>query len=137
MDDYINEEISSAPQAMPSIGSNIIRSGQRTQTTKERREDMERRDYEETNYVRLPALTKKEQREREKGGSGRNYGGEEWTDLGAGAERVMKDLEDGRRRTSKLEKSRKRPREEPPDAGPNGLSSFEKKRKRTLQRQRR
>lgn len=137
MDEYIDEEISGAPTAMPSIGSNIVRSGRRTQTTQERKEDMERSNYEETNYVRLPALSKKEKRQREGGGNGRSYGGEEWRDIGADADRVMKSLGDGRRKPNKLEQSRKRGRDEADGSGPNGMSSFEKRKRRIMERQNR
>lgn len=88
MDEFIATEFSTAPVAEPSIGSTIREGGRRNQSARERADDAERRVYEETNFVRLPAESKKDRAK--KGGRERNsgFGGEEWRDLGQGLDRI-------------------------------------------------
>ena len=90
----------------PSIGSTIASSGRRTKDAKSLAREQERRDYEETNLVRLPKESKKErakQANREKGG----FGGEEWKGLGDSVDRIG-DLTRSKRKDTALDKSRKR-----------------------------
>lgn len=109
LEEFVNTEMSTAPLAEPSIGSGIVDGGRRSKSEKERKEEIEKRDYEETNYTRLPKESKKD---RAKKGKGRDagYGGEEWRGLGDGLDRIdrltQKKAGQGR---SVLEKSRKRP----------------------------
>ncbi len=93
LDEYISTELSTAPLAEPSIGSTIARGGRANKTTHERAAEAERREYEETNFVRLPVA---ETRKGKKGGriSGvgagaeGGYGGEEWSGIGDGVRRI-------------------------------------------------
>ncbi|KAK6503740.1 hypothetical protein TWF481_008744 [Arthrobotrys musiformis] len=91
IDEYLASMPGAAPIAEPSIGSNVGRLG-RTKTAREREEERERRDYEESNFVRLPSLSKKEKREksRREAGRGREWGGEDWGSLekGMGLDRI-------------------------------------------------
>ncbi|POS77070.1 Sas10/Utp3/C1D family protein [Diaporthe helianthi] len=117
MDEFVADELSTAPVAQPSIGTNIAQFGRRLKTASERREEDERREYEERNFTRLPNESKKEraQKAARDGRSGRmDYGGEEWRDLGMGVDRInkMTNRKDGGRGTKALlEKSRKRGRD--------------------------
>lgn len=91
IDEYLASMPGAAPVIEPSIGSNVGRLG-RTKTARERDEERERREYEESNFVRLPGLTKKEKREKAKrdAGRGREWGGEDWGSLekGMGLDRI-------------------------------------------------
>lgn len=117
MDEFVADELSTAPVAQPSIGTNIAQFGRRLKTASERKEEDERRDYEERNFTRLPKESKKEraQKAARDGRSGRmDYGGEEWRDLGMGVDRINKitnKKEGGRGTRALLEKSRKRGRD--------------------------
>ncbi|KAI6085750.1 hypothetical protein F4821DRAFT_144948 [Hypoxylon rubiginosum] len=118
MDEYISTELSHAPVAEPSIGTNVVKGGQKIKTASERREEDRRRDYEESNFVRLPAESKKERAQKNKIEAGRSkmqFGGEDWRDLGEGVdriERLTRRKEGGGHGTKALlEKSRKRGRE--------------------------
>ncbi|KAJ0118887.1 Sas10/Utp3/C1D family protein [Diaporthe amygdali] len=114
MDEFVADELSTAPVAQPSIGTNIAQFGRRLKTASERKEEDERRDYEERNFTRLPKESKKEraQKAARDGRSGRmDYGGEEWRDLGMGVDRINRitnKKEGGRSTKALLEKSRKR-----------------------------
>ncbi|KAI3397361.1 hypothetical protein diail_10811 [Diaporthe ilicicola] len=114
MDEFIADELSSAPVAQPSIGTNIAQFGRRLKTASERMEEDERRDYEERNFTRLPKESKKEraQKAARDGRSSRmQYGGEEWRDLDTGVDRINRlagKKEGGRSTTALLERSRKR-----------------------------
>src|SRR5699024_10286070 len=55
------------------------------------KDEDERREYEETNLVRLPKLSKKDRakKNKEAGRTARmQFGGEEWRDLGEGVDRI-------------------------------------------------
>lgn len=91
IDDYIATELSTAPVAEPSIGSTIISGGRRTKSAKDREVEDERRDYEESNFVRLAPESKKDRLKRGGGGRQQNiYGGEEMAGLGAGLDRISR-----------------------------------------------
>lgn len=81
LDDFIREELTDAPLAQPSIGAGSRLRG------REKAEADERREYEETRLVRLPAATAGADG-RKKGGRKRG-GGVEFGDDGRG------DLEGG------------------------------------------
>jgi U3 small nucleolar ribonucleoprotein protein LCP5 len=117
MDEFVADELSTAPVAQPSIGTNIAQFGRRLKTASERKEEDERREYEERNFTRLPKESKKEraQKAARDGRRGRmDYGGEEWRDLGMGVDRInrMTNRKDGGGGTmALLDKSRKRGRD--------------------------
>lgn len=114
MDEFVADELSTAPIAQPSIGTNIVQYGRRIKTANERKQEDERRDYEERNFVRLPKESKKDRAKNAEIAGRRarqNYGGEEWRDLGMGVDRInrlTKKKEGGGGTRALLEKSRKR-----------------------------
>lgn len=120
LEEYLDEEHSSAPALQSSIGANntILGKG-RTHTTlshRARAKERERAAYEEANFVRLPAASKAERRqekarERALGGPRDVFGGEDWTGLGGLGEGVSRDVAgEGVRGTSRLERREKRKR---------------------------
>lgn len=116
MEEFVAEELSAAPVAQPSVGTNIAQFGRRLKTASERKEEDERREYEERNFTRLQESKKERaQKAARHGRSSRmDYGGEEWRDLGAGADHInrMTNKKGGGRSTKALlEKSRKRGRD--------------------------
>jgi U3 small nucleolar ribonucleoprotein protein LCP5 len=117
LDEFINTEFTSAPLAEPSIGSTIISGGRRSKSEREKRDDAERLEYEEKNYVRLPKESKKD-RAKKGGRTDAGYGGEEWRGLGEGIDRIerLTKRKSGEGR-SILEKSRKRITEDRPRVG--------------------
>ncbi|KAI8629338.1 U3 small nucleolar ribonucleoprotein lcp5-like protein [Xylariaceae sp. FL1651] len=130
INEYIADELSTAPSALPSVGSNVLFGGRKVKTAAEREEDDRRREYEETNFVRLPKESKKQRAEKNKQErrSGKmSFGGEEWRDLGEGVDRIDKltRRKEGNSRSTKalLEKSRKRGRETTDGDRGSGLSS--------------
>ncbi|KAF4592610.1 Sas10/Utp3/C1D-like protein [Ophiocordyceps camponoti-floridani] len=91
MEEFVHSELSMAPMAEPSIGTTIIQGGRKMKTAQERKDEAERRDYEEMNLVRLPKPSKKERakKNKEAGSSGRmQFGGEDWRELGEGVDRI-------------------------------------------------
>ncbi|EFX05744.1 u3 small nucleolar ribonucleoprotein protein [Grosmannia clavigera kw1407] len=115
MDEFIADEFSTAPIAQPSIGTNIAGHGRHMKTSTERQREDERRDYEERNFVRLPAVGKKDRAKRAKAeGSGpMSFGGEDWRGLGEGVDRInrltqRKSSSGATGTRALLEKSRKR-----------------------------
>ncbi|OAA69538.1 Sas10/Utp3/C1D-like protein [Cordyceps fumosorosea ARSEF 2679] len=119
MEEFVKSELSAAPMAEPSIGTTILQGGRRMKTAADRQAEDERREYEETNYTRLPKESKKEKakKARQEGGSRRmQFGGEEWHDLGEGVDRIdrltkRKDGGRGANVRAMLDKSRKRGRD--------------------------
>ncbi|KAF7549026.1 hypothetical protein G7046_g8473 [Stylonectria norvegica] len=113
MEEFVSTELSAAPLAEPSVGTTIVQGGRKTKTVEERKVEGERRDYEESNFVRLPLESKKDRAKKAKaGGSNRmQFGGEEWHNLGEGVDRIdrlTKGKEKGGGVRAMLEKSRKR-----------------------------
>jgi U3 small nucleolar ribonucleoprotein protein LCP5 len=136
VDEYIATEFSEAPAAQPSIGSTIAAGGRRTKSAKQMAEEAARREYEETNLVRLPKESKKELRK--KGGRQREsgFGGEEWRGLGESVDRIADLTRRKGGKESALDRSRKRRAVED---GPRGSGSgmgdaFEAKRRRMAKR---
>lgn len=129
LSEFISTELSSAPIAEPSIGSTVKASGRQIGVggsgKREREEDRERNNYEEDNYVRLPAPSKKERRQKSYRGR-EGYGGEDWKGLGDGADRVIGLV--GGRKEGALERSRKRRIEDGVKGGQMG-EGFEKRRR--------
>ncbi|KAL1870559.1 hypothetical protein VTK73DRAFT_2534 [Phialemonium thermophilum] len=112
LDEFIADELSTAPVAEPSIGTTIAERGRKVKTASERAAEAERREYEERNFVRLPKESKKERAKKAASSRGRmNFGGEEWRELGAGVERInvlTKAKSGGSNTKALLERSRKR-----------------------------
>ncbi|CAD6445675.1 9f32f41b-dca1-418f-85e2-3befbc0f22ac-CDS [Sclerotinia trifoliorum] len=120
LDEFVNTELSAAPIAEASIGSNIIAGGRRSKSEKEKKEDDERREYEEKNYTRLPKESKKDRSKKNRAGERQDagYGGEEWRGLGEGVDRIERLTKrksgSGGAMKDVLEKSRKRAVEDGP-----------------------
>lgn len=115
MDEFVNSELSAAPMAEPSIGTTIVQGGRRMKTQDERKDEDERRNYEESNFVRLPQVSKKDkaQKAKQAGRAAMQFGGEEWHDLGQGIDRIDR-LTKGKKVSNVralLDKSRKRGRD--------------------------
>ncbi|KAI1496949.1 hypothetical protein F5X99DRAFT_45673 [Biscogniauxia marginata] len=130
MDEFVSHELSTAPLAQPSVGTTIVSGGRKTKTATERAEEDRRREYEESNFLRLPKESKKDRakRNRVEGRSGKmNFGGEDWRDLGEGVDRIEKLTRrkegGGGGAKALLEKSRKRGRETTDSGRGSGLSS--------------
>ncbi|KAF4465693.1 DNA-directed RNA polymerase III subunit rpc5 [Fusarium albosuccineum] len=114
MEEFVSTELSAAPLAEPSIGTTIVQGGRKMKTDSERKEEAERREYEEMNFTRLPKESKKDkaQKAKQAGRSGRmQFGGEEWHNLGEGVDRIdrlTKRKQAGSNVRALLDKSRKR-----------------------------
>jgi U3 small nucleolar ribonucleoprotein protein LCP5 len=133
LDEFVSTELSSAPMAEPSIGTTIISGGRRSKTDKEKLEEMERKEYEERNYVRLPKESKKD-RAKKGGRKDAGYGGEEWRGLGEGIDRIERLTKRSGERVSALDKSRKRPTEDGPRQSGGGAElgqGYQKRQKTT------
>lgn len=133
IDEFVNAEMSSAPLAEASIGSTIRSGGRHTRSQKEKQEEEERRAYEETNFVRLPKLSKKEAaKQRRTRGPQSTFGGEDWQGLTEGADRISKLTQKSRGSGSALDNSRKRkPAGDTPRSDGAGVGQiFEKRRKK-------
>ncbi|KAF2218605.1 hypothetical protein BDZ85DRAFT_270066 [Elsinoe ampelina] len=131
LDEYVSNELAEGPAAQPSIGANIAQGGRRQISAREREKEQERREYEETNLMRLPKESKKE-RAKKRGRDG-GFGGEDWRGLGDGLDRID-SLTRGtkRKKENALEKSRKRLaiQDGQRSDGVQGGGLFEKRRKR-------
>ena len=110
LDEFVAAELAPGPTAEPSVGSTIVAGGRRSKSAKEREVERERREYEEANFVRLPAEGRSERRKVGGGGGrgGSGYGGEEWKLLGAGADRIERMTRRKEGVGGVLERSRKR-----------------------------
>lgn len=133
LDEFVSTELSSAPTAEPSIGSNrtILARGRGALSTREREKERERTEYEERNFSRLP---KEGKAERRKKGGRRNddrFGGEDWAGLGEVGDRVSRSVSSAGRKGGVLERREKR-RRGVGDVSGGGLGmgeAFEKRRK--------
>lgn len=129
LDEFVATELSGAPIAQPSIGSTIVAGGRRIKSDKERREEAERREYEEANFVRLPKQSKKEMA-KQRSRHGGAFGGEEWRGLGAGLDRIERLTQKKGGSLGSLGRSRKRPVDDRPrGTGSAAGDAFEKRRK--------
>jgi U3 small nucleolar ribonucleoprotein protein LCP5 len=114
MEEFVANELSAAPLAEPSIGTTILDRGRKVKTSSDRQEEVERQEYEEMNFIRLPKESKKDRAKKAKasGRGGRmEFGGEEWRDLGDGVDRIQRLTKSNDRASGAralLEKSRKR-----------------------------
>lgn len=147
LDEYIDEEVSSTPQAQPSIGSGgtILQQGRGAMSNRDREKERERTAYEERNFTRLPALSRAE-RKKEKAKTQRDsrevFGGEDWTGLGGLGDRINRTVASGRGRNEGLFDRRDKRKRDTID-GPRGDGTisgagigdtFEKRRKVLQQR---
>ncbi|PYH47000.1 small subunit rRNA maturation protein LCP5 [Aspergillus saccharolyticus JOP 1030-1] len=133
IDEFVSAEMSSAPMAEPSIGSTIVQGGRHTKSKKEREREAERTAYEETNFVRLMKESKKDRAKRLRAEGPQNqYGGEDWRDLTAGADRITKLTRRAKGSGGALDRSRKRKTTEDGqrDDGVGVGQIFEKRRKK-------
>ena len=139
LDEYVRNELSTAPLAQPSIGSTIAAGGRRTKDARQLAREQERRDYEETHLMRLPPQSKAERakegaRQRRAGG----FGGEEFRGLTDSVDRIGNLT--SRTKHSALERSRKRPRREVEDGPRNDGtmgSAFDVKKRRVMKKMKR
>nr|OQO15521.1 hypothetical protein B0A51_17448 [Rachicladosporium sp. CCFEE 5018] len=137
VDEYISSELSLAPTAQPSIGSTITSHGRGTKNSRDMAREAERRDYEETNLVRLPKESKKILKAREEKQRG-SYGGEEWRGIGESVDRISGLTGRKGGKEGVLERSRKRPTEDGPRGdGVQGGGAFEVKKRRVEKRAKR
>jgi U3 small nucleolar ribonucleoprotein protein LCP5 len=134
IDEYIAHDLSSAPQAQPSIGSNntILDRGRSGMSARDRETEKERTRYEEANLTRLPTMTKAE-RKKARGRDQRDvFGGEDWTGLGGLGDRIGRSV--GGSKGGMLERREKRKRDTGDSVRGDGHNlaigeSFEKRRK--------
>lgn len=140
LDEYVSSELATAPLAQPSIGSNVTAGGRRTKNAKDLEKERERRDYEETNLVRLPKESKKELA-KQKAREGNQYGGEEWRGLGESLDRIGDLTKRKGGKEGALDKSRKRGRDTQDSVrgdGTNGMGgAFDIKKRRMEKKGRR
>lgn len=104
--EFVDSELSAAPIAEPSIGSNIITQGKQgnstIQSSRDRASQRERDRYEEENYIRLPSTGK--QSKRNGGRTDDIYGGEDFRVL----DQEVYDFNKDAAKESLVERSRKR-----------------------------
>ncbi len=138
LDEFIETELSTAPIAEPSVGTTIVAGGRRNKGAVERAAEAERREYEETNFVRLPKESKKERAKSGAAKSGRNegYGGEDWRMLGAGADRIERLTRKKEGTGGALERSRKRAIEDSNRGSGEAIGVRFEKRRKVVMRQR-
>jgi U3 small nucleolar ribonucleoprotein protein LCP5 len=135
IDEYIANDLSSAPLAQPSIGSNntILDRGRSGMSARDRETEKERTRYEEANLTRLPTMTKAE-RKKARGRDQRDvFGGEDWTGLGGLGDRVSRSVGGGGKKGGVLERREKRKRDTVDSVKGDGHNlaigeSFEKRR---------
>src|SRR5690606_20375625 len=94
LDEFVASELSGAPVALPSVGTTISEFGRSHKTARDRKEEEERRNYEENNFVRLPKPTKKERAQKGKRGEA-GFGGEDLGSFAGDMDRISKGVERG------------------------------------------
>ena len=131
IDEFVSAEMSSAPTAEASIGSTIRSGGRHVRSQKDKEQDNERRTYEETNFVRLPKVSKKEKAKQRGRGPQGTFGGEDWQGLTEGADRIARLTQKSKGSGNVLDRSRKRKTDDIPRGdGANVGQSFDKRRKK-------
>ncbi|KAF8543548.1 Sas10/Utp3/C1D family-domain-containing protein [Trichophaea hybrida] len=111
LEDFISDSLSSAPVAVPSIGTTIVQHGRGHKTNRDRKVEMERQEFEEANLVRLPKMSKKEAqaaRKQNRGARENAFGGEDWRSFAGDLDRLAKSAGKSGRGEKVLERSRKR-----------------------------
>ena len=135
LDEYVSTELSNAPLAEPSIGSTIAAGGRKNKNARQLAKEQERREYEETNLVRLPKESKKDRAEQAARDGNGGFGGEEWRGLGQSVDRIG-DLTKSKGRESALDKSRKRRAVEDRPRGDGIGDAFDVKKRRLMKKMR-
>jgi len=138
LDEYISTELTDAPMAQPSIGSTITAGGRKTKDARQMAKEAEKREYEETNLVRLPKESKKDRAKQAGRDRGGGYGGEEWRGLGESLDRIGDLTRRKGGKQSALDMSRKRGRDV--EDGPRGSGmgeAFDVKKRRMDKKMRR
>ena len=127
LEEFISSSsLNSAPTPLPSIGSNVAGIGARNAYKTTRNNDVQQ--YEEENFIRLPANIGKEKRkDRKERGGMEGFGGEDWS----GLDRIGKGGWDFGKREGQIERSRKRGFDE--GAGESITGREFEKRKKILQ----
>lgn len=128
LEEFISSSsLNSAPTPLPSIGSNVAGIGARNAYKTTRNNDVEQ--YEEENFIRLPANIGKEKGKGRKARGGmEGFGGEDWS----GLDRIGKGGWNFSKRENKVERSRKRGVDET-SAGENVTGREFEKRKKLMQ----
>jgi len=112
LDDFVSDELSSAPLPLPSIGTTIVDAGRGGhKSARDRRQEFERQEFEEANLVRLPKSSKKEARAGRRMGAMHQqdrFGGEDWRGFAGDLDRITARVGKTGRGEKALEKSRKR-----------------------------
>ncbi|KAI5858087.1 hypothetical protein BZA05DRAFT_115142 [Tricharina praecox] len=112
LDDFVTDELSTAPLAQPSIGTTIVDGGRGGhKSARDKRVEHERQEFEEANLVRLPKPSKKEARAgRQKGmlAAADKFGGEDWRGFAGDLDRITARVGRSGRGEKALDKSRKR-----------------------------
>ena len=140
LNEYIDEAMSSAPRAQPSIGSNntILDNGRGGLSRGDREKERERTEYEERNFIRLPGQSKKEKREARRKGqldTRDMFGGEDWTGLGGLGDRLGKIVTGSSRDRQGLlqRREKRRATEDMPRSDGTAMGDSFDKRRRTMQ----
>lgn len=133
LDEYVSTELSNAPLAQPSIGSTIAAGGRKNKDARQLAKEQERRDYEESNLLRLPKESKKERAKQSRRDKGGGFGGEEWRGLGESVDRIG-DLTRRKHKEGALEKSRKRRAVEDGPRGDGTGDTFDVKKRRLMKK---
>ena len=136
LDEYVSTELSNTPMAEPSIGSTIAAGGRRNNDSRQLAKEQERRDYEETNLLRLPKESKKERAKQTARDRSGGFGGEEWRGLGESVDRIG-DLTRRKSKESALDKSRKRRAVEDGPRSDGIGNAFDIKKRRVMKNMRR
>lgn len=124
VEEFVAEELSSAPIAVPSIGTTIAGSAGRNgyKTRRERQDELERQEFEEANLVRLPKSSKKGRtRGSAARGGGDAYGGEDWRSFAGDLDRLTRVSDRGGGNRGVLERSRNNKRRSGDGDGDGGV----------------
>lgn len=133
LDDFVASELSGAPIPEPSIGSTIAASGRVVKTARDRKVEQERQEYEESNLVRLPKPSKKEQGRNKRNAARRDtLGGEDWSSFVGDVDKLTRTS--GKKDV--LSKSRKRSMEEGGGGGGRDIGAHFEGRKNLLKKRR-
>lgn len=107
LEDFIGDELSVAPLPVPSVGTTIVQQGRAHKTSRDRKTELERQTFEESNLVRLPKISKKDAqaaRKQTRGARENAFGGEDWRSFAGDLDKLTKSAG----RSGVLDKSRKR-----------------------------
>jgi U3 small nucleolar ribonucleoprotein protein LCP5 len=111
LEDFVGAELSVAPLPMPSIGTTIVQGGRGMKNARDQRAERERQEFEESNLVRLPKISKKEAaaaRKRDRGATENSFGGEDWRSFAGDLDKLTRNAGKSGKGEKVLERSRKR-----------------------------